>query len=204
MGQCQVGEEFAAPNILRLHRGQAIPRHAVAELGGRAHRDGLPAGHCGAGILPGREVVAALEQLPLRRHDAGLGVDIGLHRLLEGLHWFLGAERVSGEIEASHLPLVRLGRERGRRGGGCSRTEHGGAVMISLTLLRTCLRDSPWRLGILHGVGRPEWRWRLTIGRPTPKAEQNAANHESSADHRNHLPHVVLLGMSRRMPPPWL
>jgi len=112
--QCQIGEELAAANVLRLHRGQAIPRHAIGKPSGRADRNGLPAGHLDVGILPGREVVAALEELTLGRHDAGLSVDIRLHCLLEGLQRLLGVEWVSGEIEAGHSSLVRLARSRRR------------------------------------------------------------------------------------------
>jgi hypothetical protein len=108
-------------------------------------------------------VVAALQELLLRRHEAGFRLHIRLHCLFEGLRRPFGIERIAVEVKAQDLALIRLTRE-DRRG----RERLRGLKTVRLVVRRALLlgpvwRDSTWGLAsctasALPPVARRAWR----------------------------------------------
>ena len=191
MRQGRIGEELAVPDLVRTEGSQSLPRETGAQAGGRSDRKRFAPRHLRGRIQARREVVPALQQLALSVHNPRLGSDVGLHRLLKGLHRLLRVERIPREVEAKAPALIRLGRKRrGRRRGG-PRIEHVGTIVLGLALLGPRLRNYPGRLGLLDGVGRrPRWRGLATRGM-APDPDENASEHDHRTGRHHRLPHGV-------------
>ena len=152
--QRRVGERARLADLLGAHLRQLFPGHPLGQPGGRPDGERLAARHLGLGVELGLEVVPALEELLLRRHDLGLHGDVFLHDLLGRLHRPLGVQGIAGEVEAGHLPLLGLALERPGGLRGLRRGEDPRAVVLRLLLLGALRLDLPGRLGVGDGVGR--------------------------------------------------
>jgi hypothetical protein len=123
MRQRGIRKDAATLDLVGVHRRKRVPREAAAEARRRSDGQRLAARHLRRGVEPRCQVVAALEEPLLRRHDLRLVGDVGLHGFVERLHRLLGVQRIAEEVEALDLALVRLIRKRRRGRLGVGRRE---------------------------------------------------------------------------------